>query len=161
MKNIGIVGSGMAGLQLGLFLQKHGVDATIYSDRSPDEIRASRLSNFVVRFAHTRERERALGVNHWDFADFGVTGVQMHIGIQPPIVWTGSLQWPASSVDMRIYQSTLLEDFARRGGRVVIGAIYPADVSRLSDEHDVMIVASGGRTLAEIFTRRSSKITIY
>ena len=48
MKNIGIVGSGIAGLHLGLFLQKHGVDATIYSDRSPDQIRAGRLPNLVA-----------------------------------------------------------------------------------------------------------------
>jgi Styrene monooxygenase A putative substrate binding domain len=153
MKNIGIVGSGIAGLQLGLFLQKHGVDATIYSDRTPDQIRASRLSNFVVRFDHTRGRERALAVNHWDFADFGVTCVHMHIGIEPSIVWTGSFKQPASSVDMRIYQSTLLEDFAARGGRVTIGSIDPGNVVRLSDQHDVMVIASGGRTLAEMFPR--------
>src|SRR5215831_18464077 len=103
MKNIGIVGSGIAGLQLGLFLQKHDVDATIYSDRSPEQIRTSRLSNFVVRFDHTRERERALGVDHWEFPDFGLFGVYMHIGVEPPIVWDGALKRPASSVDMRIY----------------------------------------------------------
>ncbi len=45
MKNIGIVGSGIAGLHLGLFLQRHGVDATIYSDRSPDQIRAQRYNS--------------------------------------------------------------------------------------------------------------------
>jgi hypothetical protein len=157
MNNIGIVGSGIAGLQLGLFLQKHGVDATIYSDRSPDQIRASRLSNLVVRFDHTRERESALGVNHWDFADFGVTCVHMHLGIEAPIVWTGSLKRPASSVDMRIYQSTLLEDFAGRGGKLHIGAIRPEDVAGLSDEHDVMVVASGGRTLADMFPRDPQK----
>src|ERR1044071_2184320 len=84
MKNIGIVGSGIAGLHLGLFLQRHGLDATIYSDRSAEQIRAGRLSNFVVRFEHTLERERALGVAHWDFADFGVFGVHMYIGIEPP-----------------------------------------------------------------------------
>ena len=81
MKSIGIVGSGIAGLQLGLFLQRHGLDATIYSDKSPEQIRASRLPSLVVRFDHTRERERALGVEHWEFPDFGVFGVQMHIGI--------------------------------------------------------------------------------
>src|SRR5215475_3081961 len=89
MKNIGIIGSGIAGLHLGLFLQRHGVDATIYSDRTPEQIRASRLSNFVVRFDHTRERERALGVDHWEFPDFGVFGVRMYIGVEPPIVWSG------------------------------------------------------------------------
>jgi len=153
MKNIGIVGSGIAGLQLGLFLQKHGVDATIYSDRSPAQIREGRLSNFVVRFDHTLERERALGVDHWEFPDFGVFGVHMHIGIEPPIIWNGSFKRPASSVDMRIYQSTLLEDFAARGGKVTVGALESSDVIGLSTQHDLMVVASGRGNLAEMFPR--------
>src|ERR1044071_1661030 len=133
MNNIGIVGSGIAGLHLGLFLQKHGVDATLYSDRSPDQIRAGRLPNLVARFEPTRERERALGVNHWDFPDFGVFGVHMYIGNQPPIRWTGRLQQPASGVDMRIYQSTLLEDFVQRGGKLVVGAVQTSNLVRLSE----------------------------
>lgn len=153
MKNIGIVGSGIAGLHLGLFLQRHGADATIYSDRSPDQIRAGRLSNFVIRFDHTRERERVLGVDHWDFPDFGVFGVHMHIGIEPPIVWTGSFKRPASGVDMRLYQSTLLEDFAARGGKVAVGALQASDVARLSEQHDLMVVASGRGSLTEMFPR--------
>ena len=83
----------------------------------------SRLPSLVVRFDHTLERERALGVNHWDFPDFGVFGVRMHIGLRPPIVWKGSFKRPASGVDMRIYQSTLLEDFAARGGKVTRGCL--------------------------------------
>jgi 2-polyprenyl-6-methoxyphenol hydroxylase-like FAD-dependent oxidoreductase len=35
MASIGIIGSGIAGLQLGLGLQQHGIDATIYSERTP------------------------------------------------------------------------------------------------------------------------------
>src|SRR5262245_34684628 len=120
MKNIGIVGCGIAGLHLGLFLQQHGVESTIYSDRSPEEIRAGRLPNLVSRFGPTRERERALGVNHWDFPDFEAFGVHMHVGIEPPIIWNGSFKRPSSNVDMRIYQSTLLEDFATRGGKVIV-----------------------------------------
>jgi len=157
MKNIGIVGSGIAGLQLGLFLQKHGVGATIYSDKTPEQIRASRLSNFVVRFDQTRERERALGVNHWDFPDFGVYGVHMNVGVKPPIVWNGSFKRPASSVDMRIYQSTLLEDFAARGGKVDVGALESSDVDRLSGRHDLMIVASGRGSLTGMFPRDPSR----
>jgi 2-polyprenyl-6-methoxyphenol hydroxylase-like FAD-dependent oxidoreductase len=37
MTSIGIVGSGIAGLHLGLFLRQHGISATIYADRTPDE----------------------------------------------------------------------------------------------------------------------------
>jgi Styrene monooxygenase A putative substrate binding domain len=153
MKNIGIIGSGIAGLQLGLFLQKHGIGATIYSDRTPEQIRAGRLSNLVVRFARTRERERALGVDHWEFTDFGVFGVRMHIGIEPPIVWGGSFKRPASGVDMRIYQSTLLEDFAARGGKIIFGTLESRDIALLSDWHDLMIVASGRESLTEMFPR--------
>jgi len=153
MRNIGIVGSGIAGLQLGLFLQQQGMSPTIYSDRSPDQIRASRLPSLVVRFDHTLERERALGVNHWDFPDFGVFGVRTQIDLRPPIVWSGSFKRAASGVDMRIYQSTLLEDFAERGGKVIQGALHPSDVVRLSDEYDLMVIASGRGSLTEMFRR--------
>jgi 2-polyprenyl-6-methoxyphenol hydroxylase-like FAD-dependent oxidoreductase len=157
MKNIGIVGSGIAGLQLGLFLQKHGIGATIYSERTAEQIRASRLSNFVVRFDHTRERERSLGVDHWEFPDFGVFGVRMYICGEPPIVWSGSFKRPASGVDMRIYQSTLLEDFASRGGSVIFGAAESGDIARLSERHDLMVVASGRGGLTEMFPRDPSR----
>ena len=153
MKNIGIVGSGIGGLHLALFLQKHGQEATIYTDKSADQIRDGRLFNLVVRFDNTRERERALDVNHWDFPDYGVFGVHMYIGSDPPISWKGSVKRPASSVDMRIYQSTLLEDFEKRGGKVVIGALQAGDVAGLSAQHDLMFVASGRGTLTEMFPR--------
>ncbi len=75
MTSVGIVGSGIAGLQLGLFLQQAGVTATIYSDRTPDQIRAGRLPNSVARFEHTQVRERQLGVQMWDFPDFRISSL--------------------------------------------------------------------------------------
>jgi 2-polyprenyl-6-methoxyphenol hydroxylase-like FAD-dependent oxidoreductase len=56
-------------------------------------------------------------------------------------------------VDMRIYQSTLLEDFASRGGKVTLGALESSDVARLSERHDLMVVASGRGSLTEMFPR--------
>lgn len=153
MKQIGIVGAGIAGLQLGLFLQQHGIGATIYSDRTADQIRSGRISNFVVRFNRTRERERALGVNHWEDPDFGVFGVHMHIGIDPPLIWSGSFKHQASGVDMRIYQSTLLEDFAERGGKVVIGALDSREIALLAEGHDLMVIASGRGSVPDMFPR--------
>jgi 2-polyprenyl-6-methoxyphenol hydroxylase-like FAD-dependent oxidoreductase len=153
MKHIGIVGAGIAGLHLGLFLQQHNVGVTLYSERTPAQIRASHIANLVLRFDHTRQRERTLGVDHWDFPDFGVYGVHMYIGSQPPIQWSGALKQPASGVDMRIYQATLLEDFAARGGKVVVGAVQASDLDTLADHHDLLVVASGRGSLTELFPR--------
>jgi 2-polyprenyl-6-methoxyphenol hydroxylase-like FAD-dependent oxidoreductase len=61
---IGIVGSGVSGLHLGLFLRTHDVPVTIYADKQPDAIRAGNLLNTVAHHHHTLERERALGVDH-------------------------------------------------------------------------------------------------
>ena len=65
MYTIGIVGTGIAALQLGLFLQRHGVAATLYSDRTPDQIRAGRLPNTLCRFDTTRARAI---MEQWDEA---------------------------------------------------------------------------------------------
>ncbi len=69
--SIGIVGSGVSGLHLGLFLLANDVPVTIYTEKDPDEIRQGRLLNTVGHHHHTLERERALGVHHWDAAEYG------------------------------------------------------------------------------------------
>jgi 2-polyprenyl-6-methoxyphenol hydroxylase-like FAD-dependent oxidoreductase len=153
MNGIGIVGSGIAGLQLGLYLQQHGIPATIYSDRTPDQIRAGRLPNSVARFEHTRHRDRQLGVDHWESPDLGIYCVNCYLGSDPPLVFRGDLKQPGCFVDMRIYMGRLLEDFAARGGPIEIGALGADDVARLAGRHDLMVVASGRGSLAEMFTR--------
>ena len=47
-RSIEIVGAGIGGLHLALYLRKHGVDATIITDRAPDQSRNSRLLNTVA-----------------------------------------------------------------------------------------------------------------
>lgn len=157
MSNIGIVGSGIAGLQLGLFLQQRGVPVTIYSDRAPHEIQVGRLPNAVARFDHTQSRDRALGVHRWDLPDLGTPGVHFRINGDPPLAFYGAMTHPASFVDMRIYLATLLEEFAARGGPVHIGALQVADLTRLSAAHDMMVVASGRGSLTELFPRRPDR----
>ena len=153
MISIGIVGTGIAGLQLGLLLQQRGIPATIYADRTPEQQRGGRILNNVVRFGHTRERERALGVNHWESVGPDLTSVSLAVGGEHPLGFVGHLSQPASYVDMRLYQATLLEDFAARGGDVVFGTVQAEDLERLSMHHDLIVVASGRGSLAELFPR--------
>jgi len=153
MTNIGIIGAGIAGLHLGLFLQKHGIAATIYTEKTPEQQLGGRLANVVVRFAPTRERERMLGINHWDSAETDLMRLSVYIGGSRSLQFSGALTPPASIVDMRIYCARLLEDFASRGGRVVFGALQANDLERLAARHDLLVVASGRGSLANIFPR--------
>jgi styrene monooxygenase A-like protein len=154
MTHIGIVGAGIAGLHLGLFLQQHGIDATIYTEKTAEQQRGGRLCNVVLRFAPTRERERLLGVSHWDSAAPEITRFSVSVGGNRPLAFSGEVSPPGNVVDMRIYCARLLEDFAARGGRVVIAALQTQDVELLAAEHDLMVVAAGRGSLANMFPRR-------
>jgi hypothetical protein len=153
MTSIGIVGSGIAGLQLGLFLQQRGVPVTIYSDRTPEQLRGGRLPNTVGRAEHTQARERALGVQFWELPDFRVSSLHFRIAVDPPLVFRGDMSWAVSFVDMRLYQPALLEAFAERGGEVVIGPLQAGDLPALAANHDLLAVASGRASLTELFPR--------
>jgi hypothetical protein len=154
MKNIGIIGAGVAGLHLGLFLRKHGIEATIYTEKMPAQQLGERLANVVARFAPTRERERQLGVNFWDAAPTALTRFSIHIGGERPLSIAGDLDRPGSIVDMRIYYARLLEEFALRGGHVRFGSVQAGDVEQLGAQHDLVAVAAGRGSLANLFPRR-------
>ena len=154
MKNIGIIGAGIAGMHLGLWLRNHGIEATIYTEKTPSQLLGERLSNVVARFAPTRERERRLAVNFWDSAATDLARFSIYVGGERPLQIAGALEQPGNIVDMRIYCARLLEEFARRGGQVVIGAMQAGDVERLGVEHDLVVVAAGRGGLANMFPRR-------
>lgn len=153
MADVAIVGTGISGLTLALHLRRHGVTTTVLSDRTPDQHRAARLPNAVIRFHPARQRERALGVDHWEFPDFGVYGIDFRAGGDAPLAFRGALRHAASGVDFRIYLARLLEDYENRGGRVVVGPTGAADVAGLAKDHDLVVVAAGRGSVAELFPR--------
>lgn len=102
MARIAIAGAGISGLTLALRLQQEGVTTTLYTDKTPEQIRAGRLLNLVARFEPTLTRERQLGVNHWDFPDFAMFGAHVDV-VGTPIAFRGDLDRPARFVDFRIY----------------------------------------------------------
>ena len=153
MKQIAIVGGGIGGLHLGLYLLGRGIPVTIYSERTPAALRARRLSNVVCRSAPTRERERQLGVNHWDGEAPDLAWISVSVAGPRPLAFRGALRPAAQVVDMRIYWSTLLEDFTSRGGRLHIATLSPMDVERLSAAYALTVVASGRGSLSNLFPR--------
>jgi hypothetical protein len=157
MKNIGIIGAGIAGLQLGLFLRSYGIETTIYTEKTPEQQRAARLPNIVVRNTHTRDRERMLGVNHWDSLAPDLMGLTFRIGGARPLTVAGDFEQPANIVDMRMYLAQLLEDFAARGGRVVVDTLQTDDLTELSTRHDLLSVATGRGGMTTLFPRLSER----
>jgi hypothetical protein len=153
MTTIGIIGAGIAGLQLGLRLRQAGIAATIYTDRTADQLLASRIANIVLRSAPTRERERRLGVAHWDAEAAALKRLTIRVGGPQPLSFSGFFEQAPMSVDMRTYCARLLADFAERGGRVVLGSVRAADVAALAEQHDLLVVASGRGSLGTLFPR--------
>jgi 2-polyprenyl-6-methoxyphenol hydroxylase-like FAD-dependent oxidoreductase len=153
MTNIGIVGAGIAGLHLGLFLRQHGIPATIYTEKSATDQLGSRLPGLVARVGHTRDREIQLGVNYWDQANNEIPQVHFSVAGEQPLAFIGNVTRPSIVVDMRIYVSRLLEEFAKRGGQVVVAEMSIADLERAAADHDLMVVATGRGGLSGLFPR--------
>jgi hypothetical protein len=153
MTKIGIVGAGIAGLQLALFLQKEGVTTTLYSDKTPEQLRQSRLPNLPVRFDHTRKREAELGINYWDETGYNMHYLQLYLGGEQPLSFTAQLSQPGSYVDMRLYLPRLLQEYQSRGGEVVIKAFQDQDLADYAAEHELMVVSAGRGSLVELFPR--------
>ncbi|MEA2189487.1 MAG: hypothetical protein QOK16_4498 [Solirubrobacteraceae bacterium] len=152
MTSIGIVGTGISGLNLAISLQQAGVDTTVYAEHAPEQMRRTRLPNTVARFHPTVARERALGVDHWSgsAADSAATHISI---LDTPIAFAGRLAAPFSGVDFRVYLPRLLEDYAERGGQVVFGPRTPEDVVAGIDAHDLTVIASGRESVNAFFPR--------
>ncbi|MGO4617475.1 styrene monooxygenase/indole monooxygenase family protein [Nocardia sp. 2YAB30] len=138
-------------------MQQQGIRTTLYADKTPEQIRAGRLPNNVCRFGRTRARERALGVDHWDFTDFGMSCAHVRVHTDPPIAFCGHLTHEASFVDFRIYLPQLVADYRDRGGAVVATTDVADAVARYGDDHDLMVVAAGGGSVEALFPRVESR----
>jgi 2-polyprenyl-6-methoxyphenol hydroxylase-like FAD-dependent oxidoreductase len=147
--SIGIVGAGIGGLHLGLYLRHHGVAATLYTDRSAEAVRAGRLLSTPSLGGYTQERDRALGVSHWESQVLCI-----HFDLERPALrFRGDFARPNLLVDMRHYLPRLLEAFEARGGRVVVKEVEPTELTQLARDHACLVVASGRSGLSELFPR--------
>jgi cation diffusion facilitator CzcD-associated flavoprotein CzcO len=149
--NIGIVGAGIAGLHLALYLQKHGVEATLVTDRAPEDYRQSRLLNTVAHHHVTLTREDYLGVNHWSAPKFHY---------YTSSIFPSRCAFVATSpraLDYRIYLPALMEDFERRGGKIEYRRIEEGDIRPLVARFDLLVVATGKGPLGQLFTYRPSR----
>jgi 2-polyprenyl-6-methoxyphenol hydroxylase-like FAD-dependent oxidoreductase len=153
-RNIGIVGAGIAGLHLALYLQKHGVDATIITDRAPEDYRNSQLLNTVAHHHVTIAREDYLGVNHWNDPKDHYYYHDHVFNFPQPLSFRGDFSRPSRAVDYRIYLPALMNDFTRRGGKIEYRRIEDNDIAPLVARFDLLVVSTGKGPLGQLFTYR-------
>ena len=153
-RNIGIVGAGIAGLHLALYLQKHGVDSTIITDRAPEDYRDSRLLNTVAHHHVTIAREDYLGVNHWTDPKDHYYYHDHVFNFPQPLSFRGDFSRPSRAVDYRIYLPALMNDFTRRGGKIEYRRIEESDIAPLVARFDLLVVSTGKGPLGQLFTYR-------
>ncbi len=151
MHNIGIIGAGVAGLHLALYLQQRDIEATIVTDREPGDYRTAPLLNTVAHHNTTLEREKALGVNHWPDMDDHYHYHDHWLNFPEPINFPGHFKKPSRAVDYRIYLPALMDDFESRGGRIEYRRIEENDIPVLADRFDLVVVAVGKGPLGAMF----------
>jgi 2-polyprenyl-6-methoxyphenol hydroxylase-like FAD-dependent oxidoreductase len=152
MHDIGIVGTGIAGLHLALYLQQRGLRPTLYAEQRPEEMRTARLPSTPAIFGTVRRHMKELGIAHWETPDTSIHAFDFGIKGMPQFSFHVPFRPPAQFIDMRVYLPRLLEDFAARGGTVVTGGALDAEaVTRLGERHDLVVVASGRGGLAGMF----------
>lgn len=153
MHNVGIVGAGIAGLHLALYLQKQGVEAVIYTDRTPDDYRDARLLNTVAHHSTTLARETELGVNHWSDPDdhYYYHDHWLNVPAPGPLHFAGHFVSPSRALDYRIYLPRLMQDFMDRGGKIEYRRIEEKDIQPLVDKHDLLAVAVGKGPMGAMF----------
>ncbi|MDQ0505013.1 styrene monooxygenase/indole monooxygenase family protein [Xanthobacter agilis] len=161
MRKIAIIGGGQAGLLLGFGLIDKGYDVTIYSDRTAEQVLHSRLATTAFLFESSLKIERDLCLNFWE--DLGPYGEGIHVDFRAPDGMVGlSVQGRlgvnhGQALDVRTKFHRWMNEFARRGGRLVIQAITIADLERISAENDLTIVAAGKGAITALFERDDAR----
>jgi hypothetical protein len=162
MKSIAIVGAGQSGLQLALSLLRLGYEVRMISNRTADQIREGKVMSSQCMFDDALKTERELGLNWWDgdcprIDTFGIAVAHPEQRDAKLIDWFASLDSPAQSVDQRVKMSAWLNEFERRGGRVVIENAGIDELEEYARSHDLVIVAAGKGDIVKLFERDAAR----
>ncbi|MBC6459802.1 styrene monooxygenase/indole monooxygenase family protein [Actinomadura sp. HBU206391] len=160
MRKILIVGAGQGGLQLGLSLLGVGYDVTIMSARTPEEIRAGRVTSTQCMFWPSLQIERDLGLNLWEDLGPKIVAQGLTVAASPGTAafdFIGPWDDFAQSIDQRVKMAGWLELFESRGGKVIYHGVMTSDLAGLASLYELTIIAAGKGELVELFDRDASR----
>ena len=160
MRKIAIVGGGQSGLQLALALQQNKYDVTVVSNRTPEQIYNGRVTSSQFMFHDSLQNERDLGINSWEKGCPVTEGIAFTIpgpDKTRALFWESKLDRYGQSVDQRVKFAGWMQEFAKRGGNLVIQDAGAKDVDEYSRTHDLVIVAAGKGEINRMFDRDDAR----
>ncbi|HUE57223.1 MAG TPA: styrene monooxygenase/indole monooxygenase family protein [Candidatus Udaeobacter sp.] len=159
MRKIAIVGGGQSGLQLAFGLLRQRYEVTVVSNRTLEQIRQGRVSSSQFMFHDSLQNERDLGINFWEKPCPVTEGIAFSIpGPEGgrALFWEAKLDHYGQSVDQRVKFAGWMEEFAKRGGKLVIEDAGVQELERYASTHDLLIVAAGKGDVARLFETHSA-----
>ncbi len=161
MRKIAIIGSGITGLAAAHGLLRSGFDVSVYSDRTAEQwLNESRPTGTAARFDLALSYERELGLNYWD--DVAPKGEGVFLTFCPTlhnslVKLAGRFVQPFQAVDVRLQSARWMDEFERRGGRLIIEKVAVDRVEEIAAANDLTIVAAGRADLCKLFTRDEAR----
>lgn len=162
MVDVGIIGAGHSGLQLGFALLRDGDRVTIYSDKRPEDFAGMRLPSSNGVYSRGLDRERELGINFWEGEKPLIDQTFIRIGDgdgSVALALDGRFNKHGQAVDQRIKFATWLTEFEHRGGTVVYGTVAADDLESIAGAHDLAVVAAGKGEITSKFELDRSRMT--
>lgn len=163
MRNVAIVGAGQSGLQLGLSLLEIGYTVTIVTNRTADEIRQGKVMSSQCMFHTALQTERDVGLNFWEEQCPAVEGIGFTL-VNPEtgdaaFSWSARLERYAQSVDQRVKMPYWIEEFERRGGKLIIQDVGIDELEQLTAEYELVLLAAGKGEVVKQFERDAQRST--
>jgi flavin reductase (DIM6/NTAB) family NADH-FMN oxidoreductase RutF len=160
MPRVVIIGAGQSGMQLALGLQGAGHEVTVVSNRTAQEIHDGPVMSSQCMFETALQAERDLGLDWWEQNCPAVEGIGLTVpgpGNSKAIDWVARLDGHAKSVDQRVKVSAWMNEFAKRGGELMIREAGIDELEACARNHDLVVVASGKGEISAFFVRDGSK----
>lgn len=163
MRNVAIVGAGQSGLQLGLSLLETGYTVTIVTNRTADGIRQGKVMSSQCMFHTALQTERDVGLNFWEEQCPAVEGIGFTL-VNPEtgdaaFSWSARLERYAQSVDQRVKMPYWIEEFERRGGKLIIQDVGIDELEQLTAEYELVLLAAGKGEVVKQFERDAQRST--
>ena len=157
MKDIAIIGCGGAAMILGHALLRHGdCRVTVFSEKSAQEWYDGPPTGTPFVAGENIDIERELGIEHWEDEMFFGDGVMLDFRMTrgtDPLTIRGRFGKLGAAVDLRTRVSRWMNEFEKRGGKLVIERVTPERVEAISIAADLTVLATGKGELGSLIER--------